>query len=312
LIAGMSITAFPYGADVIAKLTGVRDFFVTLFFVSLGLKVPEPTWQLLKISLVVAAFVLGSRLLSVAPTAYFLRMGLRNGLLTALNLAQMSEFSLVIMALGANYGHVSEGLSSTVLASMLVTSILATYIIKFNDTLTRALMRVVPILHVQERGVQEEKTRHRASPKRDIVLLGCFRAGMAFLDAVESRASHLKKRVLVVDFNAALKDHLESRGFHWVYGDLAYPETLDHWGIVDASFVICSISDTFLKGITNRRLLAHLKRMAPRAQIIMTAEENQEADILRQEGAKQVIVSEKLSGIRIFEMVTENLDQSDA
>src|SRR2546423_349489 len=166
LIAGMSITAFPYGADVIAKLTGVRDFFVTLFFVSLGLKVPEPTWQLLKISLVVAAFVLGSRLLSVAPTVYFLRMGIRNGLLTALNLAQMSEFSLVIMSLGASYGHVSEELSSTVLASMLVTSILATYIIKFNDTLTRALMRAVPILNIKEKGAQKEKTRHRESPKR--------------------------------------------------------------------------------------------------------------------------------------------------
>lgn len=312
LIAGMSIAVFPYGADVIAKLTGIRDFFVTLFFVSLGLKVPVPTWHLLKISLVVAAFVLGSRLLSVAPTAHFLRMGLRNGLLTALNLAQLSEFSLVIMALGANYGHVSEGLSSTILASMLVTSILATYIIKFNDTLTRALMRAVHILKVQERGVREEKTRHRESPKRDIVLLGCFRAGMAFLDAVETRASHLKERVLVVDFNAALKDPLEARGFHWVYGDIAYPETLHHWGVVDASFVICSISDTFLKGITNRRLLAHLKRMAPQSQIIMTAEEHQEANILLQEGAKHVIVSEKLSGIRIFELVTENLDQSDA
>ncbi len=309
LIAGMSIAAFPYGADVIAKLTGVRDFFVTLFFVSLGLKVPVPTWQLLEISLVVAAFVLVSRLLSVAPTVYFLRMGLRNGLLTALNLAQMSEFSLVIMSLGANYGHVSEGLSSTVLASMLVTSILATYIIQFNDTLTRALMRAVPILNVQEKGLQTEKTRRRESPKRDIVLLGCYRAGMAFLDAIETRASHLKERVLVVDFNAALKDHLESRGFHWVYGDLANPETLDHWGIVDASSVICSISDTFLKGTTNRRLLAQLKRMAPQAQLIMTAEEIQEADILRKEGAKHVIVSEKLSGIRIFELVTKNLDQ---
>jgi len=304
LIAGMSIAAFPYGTDVVAKLTGIRDFFVTLFFVSLGLKVPVATWQLLKISLVVAAFVLGSRLLSVAPTAYFLRMGLRNGLLTALNLAQMSEFSLVITALGANYGHVSEGLSSTVLTSMLVTSILATYIIKFNDTLTRTLMRAVRILNVQEGGVQEDK--------RDIVRLGCFRAGMAFLEAVETRASHLKERVLVVDFNAALKDLLEPRGFHWVYGDLAHPETLHHWGIKDASFVICSISDTFLKGITNRRLLAHLKQMAPNAQIIMTAEENQEADMLRKEGARYVIVSEKLSGMRICELVTKNLDQLDA
>ncbi len=311
LIAGMSITAFPYGAVVIAKLTGVRDFFVTLFFVALGIKVPVPTWQLLKISLVVAAFVLGSRLLSVAPTVYFLRMGLRNGLLTALNLAQLSEFSLVIMALGANYGHVSEGLSDTVLASMLVTSILATYIINFNDTLTRALMRAVRILNIQDKGLQEAKTMGRESPKRDIVLLGCFRAGMAFLEAVESQASHLKKRVLVVDFNAALKDNLESRGFHWVYGDLAHPETLHNWGIVDASFVICSVSDTFLKGITNRRLLAHLKQMAPQAQLIMTAEENQEANILLEEGAKHVIVSEKLSGMRICELVTKNLDRRD-
>src|SRR6058998_70581 len=309
LIAGLSIAAFPYGTAVIAKLSGVRDFFVTLFFVTLGLKVPVPTWQLLKISLAVAAFVLGSRLLSVAPTVSFLRMGLRNGLLTALNLAQMSEFSLVITALGANYGHVSEGLSSTVLASMLVTSILATYIITFNDTLARALMRAGRILNIQEKEPQEEKTRRRESPKQDIVLLGCFRAGMAFLEAVETRAPYLKERVLVVDYNAALKDHLESRGFRWVYGDLAHPETLDHWGIGDAAFVICSISDTFLKGITNRRLLAHLKQMAPQAQIIMTAEDNQEAAILLKEGAKHVIVSEKLSGIRLFEFVTDDLDQ---
>jgi Kef-type K+ transport system membrane component KefB len=306
LVAGMSIAAFPYGADVIAKLTGIRDFFVTLFFVTLGLKVPVPTWQMLSVALVVAAFVLGSRLLSVAPTAYFLRMGIRNGFLTALNLAQMSEFSLVIMALGANYGHVSEGLSDTVLASMLVTSILATYIIKFNDTLTRALMRAAHILNVQERGVQEEKTLHHERPKRDIMLLGCFRAGMAFLDTVETRAPHLKKRILVVDYNAALKDPLEARGFHWVYGDLAYPETLLHWGVAGASFVVCSVSDTFLRGITNRRLLAHLKQMAPHAQLIMSAEENQEAQLLLEEGAAHVIVSGKLSGIRIFELVTED------
>src|SRR5438445_1696285 len=206
LIAGMSIAAFRYGTAVIGTLSGVRDFFVTLFFVSLGLKVPVPTWQLLKISLAIAAFVLGSRLLSVAPTVYFLRMGIRNGLLTALNLAQMSEFSLVITALGANYGHVSEGLSSTVLDSMLVTSILATYIINFNDTLTRALMRAVPILNIQERGVQEEKTRRHEGPKRDIVLLGCYRAGMAFLEAVETRASHHKERFLVVGYKVGIKE----------------------------------------------------------------------------------------------------------
>src|SRR5438034_10452021 len=112
------------------------------------------------------------------------------------------------------------------------------------------------------------------------------------------------ERVLVVDYNAALKDHLESRGFRWVYGDLAHPETLDHWGIGDAAFVICSISDTFLKGITNSRLLAHLKQMAPQAKLIMSAEVNQKEAILTKKETMHVIVCNKLIGLQHFALVT--------
>ena len=307
LIAGMSIAAFPYGADVIAKLSGVRDFFVTLFFVSLGLKVPEPTWSLLGMSLLIAAFVVLSRLLSIVPTAYFLRIGLRNGFVTALNLSQISEFSLVILTLGAGYGHVSGDLPVMLLSAMLVTSILATYIITFNDTLARGLLRMVSWMHVAENGGRQEKARDGADQKRDIVLLGCFRAGRAFLETVAERAPQLKDRILVVDFNAALKDELEALGFRWVYGDISHPETLQHLGIDEASFVICSISDTFLKGITNRRLLGHLRRIAPAARLVMAAEEQREAEVLLEEGAQHVIVFGRLSGIRMFELVTQNL-----
>ena len=62
LFAGMSIAAFPYGADVAAKLAGIRDFFVTLFFVSLGLKLAVPTVDTLRISLAAVAIVVVSRL----------------------------------------------------------------------------------------------------------------------------------------------------------------------------------------------------------------------------------------------------------
>src|SRR5437879_13175712 len=99
-------------------------------------------------------------------------------------------------------------------------------------------MRAVRILNVQERGVQEEKTSHRGSPKRDIVLLGCFRAGMAFLEAVETRASHLKERVLVVDFNGAMKDLLEARGFYRMCGDTAAPESLNYVVVLDGAYIV--------------------------------------------------------------------------
>src|SRR6185436_1945955 len=141
LIAGVSISAFPYGADVISKVTGVRDFFVTLFFVALGLKVPVPSGDVLGQALLIVAFVLVSRALSVVPTAYVLGDGLYAGTVTALNLAQISEFSLVILTLGAGYGHVSEHASAVVLTAMILTSLLAPYLITWNDHIARLLLR---------------------------------------------------------------------------------------------------------------------------------------------------------------------------
>ncbi len=305
LIAGMSIAAFPYGADVISKLSGIRDFFVTLFFVSLGLKVPSPTPQMLAASGLIVLFVVASRLLSVTPTVFFLRNGLRNGFVTALNLAQISEFSLVILALGAGYNHVSEGLSSLVLSSMLLSSLLATYLIQFNDRLARWLMAAAGVLGWREKGgAGGDAAGGHHDEKRDIILLGGFRAGQSFLRAVEKDAPQLKKRILVVDYNTALQSSYRARGFHWVYGDLANPETLAHIGIDHASIVMCSISDTFLKGITNRRLLWHLKRLAPHARLVMTADEDEEAEAMMKEGAHDVLVSGKLSGAYLFHLVT--------
>jgi Kef-type K+ transport system membrane component KefB len=62
LIAGMVIAAFPYGVEVITRLSGIRDFFVTLFFVALGLKAPAPTRSLLLLAGLAALFVVASRL----------------------------------------------------------------------------------------------------------------------------------------------------------------------------------------------------------------------------------------------------------
>ncbi len=305
LIAGLSIAAFPYGADVIAKLAGVRDFFVTLFFVALGLKVPAPTWGMTGTALLIAAFVLVSRLVTIAPVAHLLRLGLRNGLVTAFNLAQVSEFSLVIVALGAGYGHVSPDLAATVLTAMLLTSLLAPYLITWNDTLARGVRRNLLRLGVRLHGATAAGTDDSdGETKNELVLLGCFRTGEAFLDVLAERAPHLRERVLVVDFNAAHGQALAARGFRWAYGDVAHPETLQHLGIAGAAWIICPISDTFLKGTTNRRLLAHLRRLAPGARYLLSAESMAEADILRQEGAHQVIVAGRLTGSSIFAQVT--------
>jgi Trk K+ transport system NAD-binding subunit len=108
----------------------------------------------------------------------------------------------------------------------------------------------------------------------------------------------------VADFNTTGGEKLKHKGFRWVYADLAHPETLHHFGLEHARMVICSLSDTFLKGITNRQLLRHLQKLAPEAKYVMTAEDDHEADVLRREGAFDVIVSGRLSGAYLFELAS--------
>jgi Kef-type K+ transport system membrane component KefB len=302
LIAGVSISTFPYGSDVISKVTGVRDFFVTLFFVALGMKVPVPSGEVLGQAVLIVLFVFVSRAIAVMPAARLLGGGLYAGTVTALNLAQISEFSLVILTLGAGYGHVSARAGAVVLTAMILTSLVAPYVITWNDRIARLLLRPVTAgAAVGPAGPAPGEAR----PAPDIVLLGHFRIAQAVLDLVEVQAPDLKRRITLVDYDATRAHGVVARGFRWEYGDLANPDALEHLGIEEARVVVTTISDTFLKGISTRRLVGNLRRMAPRATIVMTGEEKTDALDLLRAGADHVLIPGEITGERILELLTD-------
>src|SRR5262249_16290893 len=108
LVAGVMVSTFPYTLDVVARVTSIRDFFVTLFFVGLGLEIPVPTWGCVLWAIFLCLFLVSSRLATVFSPLYYMRQGYRGRLLSAINLSQMSELSLVLLALGRSSGDVSE------------------------------------------------------------------------------------------------------------------------------------------------------------------------------------------------------------
>lgn len=302
LIAGVSISTFPYGSDVISKVTGVRDFFVTLFFVALGMKVPVPTGDVLGQAVLIVAFVFVSRFIAVVPTTVLLGDGLYAGTVTALNLAQISEFSLVILTLGAGYGHVAEQTGAVVLTAMILTSLIAPYVITSNDGIARVLL-----LPFERRRLGAGAVGPAAAVRRtpEIVLLGHFRIAQAVLDLVEAKAPDLKSRIMLVDYDANRAHGVMARGFRWEYGDLANPDALEHLGIEEARVVVTTISDTFLKGISTRRLVGNLRRLAPRAMIVMTGEEKTDAADLLRAGADHVLIPGEITGERVLELLTD-------
>jgi Kef-type K+ transport system membrane component KefB len=302
LIAGVSISAFPYGSDVISKVAGVRDFFVTLFFVALGMKVPIPTGEVLGQAFLIVVFVFVSRFVAVMPIVALLGDGLYAGTVASLNLAQISEFSLVILTLGASYGHVSEHAGAVVLTAMILTSLISPYVISWNDRIARALLRP---LERWRTGPAVGGPGGAGRPPLEIVLLGHFRIAQAVLDLVEAQVPELKNRITLVDYDANRAHAVMARGFRWEYADLANPDALEHLGIEEARLVVTTISDTFLRGISTRRLVANLRRMAPQAVIVMTGEEKTDAHDLLRAGADHVLIPGEITGERILELLTD-------
>jgi len=307
LIAGLSIAAFPYGNDVISKLGGVRDFFVTLFFVALGMQIPVPSVTTLGISGFLLIYIFANRLLTIVPVAVALGNGLRGGFLTALNLSQISEFSLVILALGVGYGHIDAGLSATVLTAMIVTSVVSTYVINFNEKIASFFMKIFVKTGLRDTPGHTESGPGGHAHEADIVVLGYFRIARAFLEKLKQENPELCSKTMIVDFNVSLSKKLEAEGFQWAYGDLSHPETLSHCGIESARIVVCTISDTFLKGITTRRLLQNLKQLAPAARIVMVGEERIDREDLLALGASDVLVAGEVAGQGLYEMVQAGL-----
>ncbi|MGB7951421.1 MAG: cation:proton antiporter [Candidatus Binatia bacterium] len=295
LIAGVSMSTFPYNVDVIAKVINIRDFFVTLFFVALGMQIPQPSLSVLTAAIGMSIFVLVSRLLSIFPVLYLLGNGLRASLIPSINLAQMSEFSLVIASLGLAFDHISGELVGILTFVFAITSVASTYLIAYNHEIQGWLSRLltnVGFMPAKEAGseVTEEEI---PSP---IVFLGCFREGSSILYEMESQSSKpngdsVIRQVLVIDFNPVVLRELTRRGIKCIYGDIANMDTLKHAHVQLAKIVVCTISDAILRGTTNLRLLRQARRLCPEARVVVAADTVTSAVELYEQGCDFVYIA---------------------
>lgn len=309
LVAGMAIAAFPYGTEVVARVAGVRDFFVTLFFVALGLRAPEPSAHVFGLALGAAAVVALSRALAIFPLFALLRLDTRSAAVVTINLSQVSEFSLVIVTLGAGYGHVGPELVALVLYTLLATAVGSTYAILFNHALAAGLAHLLARTGAPRwlggcaRGPEAAEP---ADPEtRDVFLLGVSREGLALLQQLEQKVPGLKARIVAIDFNPETLERLRRDGVECHYGDLANAEALRHAGLERATVVVSTISDWFLKGTDNLRLLRQAQTLAPRARVIVSADTLERAEQLYAAGADYVLVPPALAASHLSELLRD-------
>ena len=289
LLAGVMVSTFPYTLDVVAKVTSIRDFFVTLFFVALGMTIPLPTWSFLFWMLAFSMLVVGSRLVTVFPVLYRMRLGHRVSLLPAVNLCQVSELSLVLLGIGRAAGDVSDNTISIAAFSFAFLAVDSTYAILKNDNILRKTSPWLTRVGLPDLPLGESDTVLLERPAR-IFLLGFSWTASSLLEEITREKPALLGDLLVVDFNPQVRERLRARGVRVVYGDISQRETLQHAGVAKAEIIVCTLPDAVLKGASNRKLLAQLRELNPKAQIIVHAEKIADVAPLYAAGANYVTV----------------------
>ena len=288
LIAGAGIANLPHSTEIITKVSTVKDFFITLFFVALGVSIPAPeSMDVIILAVAIAAVAILARQFVFFPLFYFTGVDQRNAQVTATRLAQISEFGLVIAFLGVKYGHMSPALSSSVIFAFVITALT-----------TPLLYNKAYDIHGWIRPVLE-KIGFKAPPELKVesgtqyklALLGFFREASSLLHNLERDNPDLVKETLVVDFNVAIHDSIAATGATVKYGDLSNADTLHHLGLAHTQVIVCTVPDDVLRGIDNRSLVEQVREMAPSAVIIANAVSLEEVENIYQAGADYVYMA---------------------
>jgi Kef-type K+ transport system membrane component KefB/voltage-gated potassium channel Kch len=292
LVAGIALSTFPYALDVASKVTSLRDFFVTLFFVALGLAMPVPDAAMIVSGLILAAFVVVSRVTTTFIPLYLMKQGLRASLLPALNLAQISEFTLVLMQLGLQYKHIAAETANAVSFGFVMLAVLSTLMMSKSDAVTRIAIPLLKRLGLRDLDHRpDEGGGDGAHHGRRIMLLGFYRTASSLIAEYERRNIPIADQISVVDFNPRVYHALKERGIDVTYGDISHMDVLKHSGIASAEIVISSIPDALLSGTTNERLVRAVRSINASAKIIATADVIDNVATLYEAGADYVVMA---------------------
>jgi Kef-type K+ transport system membrane component KefB len=307
LIAGVSLSTFPYALDVTAKVTTLRDFFITLFFVALGMTIPVPGLSVIGLALIIAAFTVVSRLVTTFAPLYLMKQGLRASLLPALNLAQISEFSLVVIQTGVSDHHIAAETANAASFAFVVLAVLSTFAMSRSDEITRWAIGPLKRIGLRDldhgNGHAEEGHEGGHGEARRIVILGFFRAASALLAEIERQTPVLLEQITVIDFNPNVYQTLLSRGLHVIYGDISSADTLLHAGIGKSEMIILSVPDALLKGASNEKLVRHVRTLNPTAMIVATADLLSDVGELYAAGASYVTVTRLSDAHELFTVI---------
>jgi Kef-type K+ transport system membrane component KefB len=282
-LAGFSLASTPYREAMNARLTGIRDFLLLFFFIDLGAKLELSTLGAEVVpAIVLSLFVLIGNPLIVMAIMGYMGYRRRTGFLAGLTVAQISEFSIVFVAMGITLGHVGvQTLSLTTLVG-LVTITVSTYMILYAQPLYE---RLAPWLRIFERKnpFRELAAESQGASTRSAqaIVFGLGRYGSRLFEQLRADGVH----VIGVDFDPEAVRELQGRGLPVLFGDGEDPDFLESLPLRQVRWVIT----TFPQWESNRALLHALQAMHYRGQVVGAVRDAAHGRALAEAGVGQIL-----------------------
>jgi hypothetical protein len=281
-LAGVSIASTPYREQVAARLVSLRDFLLLFFFIELGATIDLGLLGgQLGASAVFSLFVLIGNPLIVMIIMGYMGYRKRTGFLAGLTVAQISEFSLILAALGLSLGHLEQETVGLITLVGLITISASTYMILYSHPLYE---RLAPWLSIFERKVPHRELEGPAGEGTgvDVLLIGLGRYGAALAANLRERGSHL----LAVDFDPTTVERHLGEGYRVHYGDAEDPELVATLPLARVRWVVSTIRDRSI----NRLLLRSLRQHNYHGKVAIATSSHRDAPLFEQEGADLVLI----------------------
>ena len=294
-LAGLAISSSPYSTEVVGRIVSLKDFFIVLFFVSLGSQLTKfnilEHWQLL--------LILIGLVVVLKPLIFFVMLKLfkqsnRTAFSTSFSLAQISEFSLIIAAQGLALGQLSSDLFSIVILLAIITITLTPYLISFNHSLFNMVSDKIEGL---DRRIRNDHLEHLPKEMKDhIVVIGAHRMGGRIIETLRKK----KANFAVLDFNPEIVKKLIKQKVHVMYGDYGNIHVLEALRLEEARMVVCTVNDVS----DNLLLLNFAREKNKNIAVILTAKTTPDALLFYRNGANFVIYPAALSGQKVSDLLT--------
>ncbi|MFA7285954.1 MAG: cation:proton antiporter [Candidatus Paceibacterota bacterium] len=238
LVAGVSLAVSPFAQEISSRMKPLRDFFIVLFFVLLGSQIIITSISTILVpALILSVFVLIGNPIIVIILMNLLGYKSKTGFMAGLTVAQISEFSLILMALGLSSGHLTQEIVSLITLVGVITIAGSTYLILYADQIYPKVRGFLKLIEFRKTNTKiEENTEEE---HYNMIIFGYDRVGYDFVNVAEK----MNNKHLVVDFDPNSINRLERHGVPYRFGDAEDVNFLEEINLEKAEIVISTIPD---------------------------------------------------------------------